>query len=208
MLHASSTARLALPPDRPVDDSAATVGDRPTLDANEFGSRIRARRVLPAPIHDVLAAWTTPSAWGSWMRLRSKCRATIAPRSGSAFRLEIAEGPTIHVITGEVIDISSEHLVLSWCHHERSETHSTITVVLRDNGSSATDVVFVHDHIANRREAAWLMRFWATALKRLDDHVSRANSRTTRRSDVALSVTSSVDASYRPLRPTTFARSA
>jgi hypothetical protein len=142
------------------------------------------------------------------MRLRSKCRATIAPCSGSAFRLEIAEGPAIHVITGDVIEIGSDHLVLSWCHHERSDTHSTIAVALRDMGTSATDVSFVHDRIASRREAAWLMRFWGTALERLDDYLSRATPRTKRRGDVALSVSSSIDASYRPLRPTTFARSA
>lgn len=172
MPHASSTVRQAPALDHRFSNRQPLPDRGPSLDANEHGSRIRAHRVLSASVDDVLTAWTSAPAWERWMRLRSKSRATIASCVGGAFRLEIAEGPAIHVITGEVTHLSGEQLALTWLHHDNSALSSRITVTVAET-EYGTEMLFVHDHLASRREAAWLMRFWPTALARFGDLVSR-----------------------------------
>ena len=46
-------------------------------------------------------------------------------------------------------------------------------------------MTFVHDHIASRREASWLMRFWSTAHQRLAEFVSNRPVLPMRRRDIA-----------------------
>ena len=180
MSQASSTARLLLLP----DDRRFVPDITPTLDADEHGSRIRARRVFAAAPEDVFMAWTNAAAWEVWMRLRSKSRATMAPCEGGAFRLEVAEGAHIHVITGDVTELGVERFSLTWCHHETSERSSLVSVTILESGHGSM-MTFVHDHIASRREASWLMRFWSTAHQRLAEFVSNRPVLPMRRRDIA-----------------------
>jgi uncharacterized protein YndB with AHSA1/START domain len=152
--------------DGPVLDCASLAGD--PLD---HALRIRARRVYSSTREELFAAWTRRAAWESWMRLRARSRATLAPYRGGAFRLELAEGPTIQVITGAVLAMrAGEFLSLSWVHRDQSDRASTIDVSLRDR-HGRTELTLVHRQIASRREAAWLMRLWATVLKRLESYL-------------------------------------
>src|SRR5215218_3970351 len=70
----------------------------PGQDAADPTLRIRAHRVYAASREELFASWTRRTAWDSWMRLRSRSRSTLSPFRGGAFRLELAEGPAIHVI--------------------------------------------------------------------------------------------------------------
>ena len=172
MPQTSSIARHALPPHSERNEEPFVPDGGPALDTTEHGSRIRARRRFSATAADVLAAWTSPPAWQRWLRLRWKCRAIIDPCEGGEFRLEVAEGPAIHVITGVVVALDAERLSLAWHHHDWSEHSSSILVTIHATERGA-GLLFVHDHIACRREASWLMRLWASALDRLDDYLSR-----------------------------------
>ena len=130
--------------------------------------RIRARRAFPVPRTRLFAAWTTRSAWESWLRLRARSRAVVTPYSGGAFRIELAEGPTIHVISGSAREIRVDELVsLTWIHHDANDYGSIVEVAF-DQRHSQSELHLVHHSIASRREAAWLMRLWAAALDRLE----------------------------------------
>jgi uncharacterized protein YndB with AHSA1/START domain len=123
----------------------------------------------------VFAAWTRRHGWESWLRLRARSRVILAPTQGGAFRLELAEGATIHVITGTISEFLAPNLLaLTWRHCDMSDSGSLIEVALRDL-HGATELTFVHSHIDRRREAAWLMRLWAMALNRLGDYLAEGS---------------------------------
>ena len=149
---------------------ASTQPDGPTLEYSNDPSelpRIRAYRVYSISREELFAAWTRRNALDLWLRLRSRSRVMLAPHTGGSFRLELAEGPTIHVITGAVIDIrAGEHLSLSWTHHEKSDHASVVQVSFRER-NRRSEILLLHAGIENRREAAWLMKLWSNALIRL-----------------------------------------
>jgi uncharacterized protein YndB with AHSA1/START domain len=166
----------------PRRSAAATATDHgPVLEHSPQGDetagqrlRIRATRHYAVPRDDVFAAWTSRTAWDSWMRLRARSRAAIAAYPGGAFRLELAEGPTIHVVTGVFVEFHApDHLRLVWLHHSSSDDASTIDVAIRSR-LDGTELTLTHLDIASRREAAWLMRLWSTVLRRLGDYVAVA----------------------------------
>lgn len=180
MPSASSEARLALSRPHVVDDGGTFVCAAPTLDTTPNGHRIRARRLYDAPAKAVFDAWTSRTAWQAWMRLRSRSRVTIAPYQGGTFRLEVAEGPTINVITGEVIEMRvPEFLSLSWSHHGGVGRTSTVDVFV-DNRDGRAELVLVHHQIESRRDASWSMRLWSTVLDRLDDYVAESEQHSNR----------------------------
>jgi uncharacterized protein YndB with AHSA1/START domain len=98
----------------------------------------------------------------------------FAREVGGSFRLELAAGPTIHVVTGCVIDLHpSDYLSLSWIHNGNSERPSILQVSFRERNRRG-EVQLVHRDIQNRREAAWLMNLWCNALTRLERYFSEA----------------------------------
>src|SRR6478735_7323982 len=85
--------------------------------------RIRARRVISASRNDLFAAWT------SRLALRTRSRAVVTAYWGGALRLELAEGPIIHVITGAAREIRVGELAsFTWIHHDTGDHWSTIDV--------------------------------------------------------------------------------
>ena len=139
--------------------------------------RVRARRFYVASAADVFAAWTNRMAWENWMRLRARSRAAIAPYAGGAFRLELAEGPTIHVVTGIFVEYRApDRLKLVWQHHNAADEPSTIDVAIGPR-LDGTELTFTHTDIGSRREAAWLMRLWTVVFRRLDDYLAGSSAR-------------------------------
>ena len=171
-----------------VSRPAALQEDGPVLDGPAHGSeagdstlRIRARRFFPVSREELFATWTRRTAWDVWMRLRARSRSTLAPYRGGEFRLELAEGPAIHVITGSITDIQApEHLTLSWRHENTNDPGSLVDVSFQRHQQFA-ELLLLHTHIASRREAAWLMRLWATVLARLETYLAEDVSPPTRR---------------------------
>jgi len=130
--------------------------------------RIRARRVFPVSRNELFAAWTTRAAWESWLRLRARSRAAVTASPGGGFRLELAEGPTIHVITGTSREIRVDEFVsFTWMHHDTNDFGSIVEITFAHRCDQA-ELRLLHHSIASRREAAWLMRLWAAALDHLD----------------------------------------
>ena len=161
-----------------VPPATHSLEDGPVLECIPSGTdladslRIRARRLYPVTCEDLFATWTRRTSWDSWMRLRARSRATLAPYRGGSFRLELAEGPTIHVITGSVTDIRPYDLLsLSWVHQNTADHGSTVDVSFRQR-HDRTELSLIHRGIANRREASWLMRLWSAALGRLGDYLT------------------------------------
>lgn len=147
--------------------------DGPTLEYSTNPDdllRIRARRNYGVSREDLFAAWTRRNALDLWLRLRSRSRVMFAHHVGGSFRLELADGPTIHVITGSVIDLRpSDYLSLAWVHHDKSDQPSIVQVSFRERNRRG-EIVLVHREIENRREAAWLMKLWSNALGRLGNY--------------------------------------
>jgi uncharacterized protein YndB with AHSA1/START domain len=142
---------------------------------------IRATRHYPVSREDLFATWTRRTAWDSWMRLRARSRATLAPYPGGAFRLELAEGPTIQVITGVVTDLRPhDFLSLHWVHHNTGDQGSVVDVSFLQR-RDGTELSLVHRGIGSRREASWLMRLWSAVLGRLGNYVSECAPVSTRR---------------------------
>ena len=156
---------------RPLDNGPVLECAPPGADPADQTLRIRARRLYPVSRQELFAAWTRRGAWDAWMRLRARSRSTLVPYRGGAFRLELAEGATIHVISGTIIDtLPPESLSLRWAHHGMTQEASTIDLTFRDC-ASRTELLVTHHKIGSRREAAWLMRLWATVLDRLARYV-------------------------------------
>lgn len=146
--------------------------DGPALrgDGTASSLRITARRLLPVRPDDLFALWTRRTAWDAWLRLRARSRAMMEPSRGGRFRLELAEGPTIHVITGVFEELRrAHHLVLTWVREGACTTPSRVDVQLEAR-QQLTALTLCHSQIASRREAAWLMRVWTSALGRLEIH--------------------------------------
>ena len=140
-------------------------------DASESPLRIRAFRVYPVSRDEIFNAWTRRSSWDYWMRLRSRSRVALAPYRGGDFRIELAEGPTIHVITGVIDEIRPpESVSFTWTHHNTPDHGSLIDVTFRQRPDGA-ELKLVHWAIGSRREAAWLMRLWSIALGRLGSYL-------------------------------------
>jgi uncharacterized protein YndB with AHSA1/START domain len=156
----------------PIDDGPLLERAPHESETAEQRLRIRARRAFPVLRNELFAAWTTRAAWESWFRLRARSRAIVTPYSGGAFRLELAEGPTIHVITGSTREIRIDEFVsFSWVHHDTSDYGSIVEIAF-DQRCNRSELRLTHHSIASRREAAWLMRLWAAALDRLDRYVA------------------------------------
>ena len=168
MPQSSSESTLAAP-------TPAAVEDGPTLEYSTIPGelpRIRARRTYGISREELFAAWTRRNALDLWLRLRSRSRVVLAPQVEGSFRLELAEGATIHVITGSVIEYRpSEYLSISWTRHEKSDRPSIVQVSFRERNRRG-EIVLVHRAIESRREAAWLMKLWANALTRLGTYLA------------------------------------
>ena len=206
----SSETRLAPSPSPARDDGPALECITAATDAGDQQLRIRARRLYPVSRDQVFAAWTRRAAWDSWLRLRARSRATLAPYRGGAFRLELAEGPTIHVISGAITELRApEFLSLAWVHHGKNDQCSMIELSTRDR-HGLTELTLVHGQIGSRREASWLMRLWSTALDRLGDYLAEgAEPAAARRGDCAATVVHATEPEMqRPRVRTTYARSA
>jgi len=190
--------------------------DGPVLECPPTGNeisdqllRIRATRHYPVSRDDLFAAWTRRTAWECWIRLRARSRATLAAYRGGVFRLELAEGPTIQVITGAVNDIRPhDFLSLNWVHHNTGDHGSVVDVTFRQRRDS-TELTLIHRDISSRREASWLMRLWSTALGRLESYVVECQTPTTRDlAEIASEVPQAREPEVRRARMGLFARSA
>ena len=165
--------------DGPILDCAPSTTS-PRLDTTDPTLCIRAHRVYPASREELFASWTRRTAWDSWMRLRSRSRSTLSPCRGGAFRLELAEGPAIHVITGVVHDIRPDELLsLGWVHQNTNDHGSTVDVTFQ-SAHDGTALTLVHRGITSRREASWLMRLWSAVLGRLETYVAGGVASSTR----------------------------
>lgn len=134
--------------------------------------RIRARRLYTASGDEVFAAWTSRMAWDSWMRLRARSRALVAGFPGGAFRLELAEGPTIHVVIGTFVEVHRpDRLKFTWQHQHAGDNGSTVDVMINTR-LDRTELTLIHTNIGSRREAAWLMRLWSRVLRRLSEYLA------------------------------------
>ena len=194
------------PTSRPLANGPVLECAPPGADPADQTLRIRARRLYPVSRQELFDAWTGCSAWDSWMRLRDRSRTTLAPYRGGAFRLELAEGATIHVISGTMIDIlPPESLSLSWAHHGMTQQASTIDLTFRDR-ASRTELLVAHGKIASRREAAWLMRLWATVLDRLASYVADGSTNAAGRDRAAPIAPSHAPELHRPGARTAFRR--
>jgi uncharacterized protein YndB with AHSA1/START domain len=167
---------------QPCSPTLPGFADGPVLECTKPGVepagrslRIRARRVYPVSRDELFSAWTRRSAWDAWMRLRARSRTSLSPQRGGAFRLELAEGATIHVISGTVHDVRpGELLSLSWVHHTDAEEPSVVDVAFRSR-QGMSELTIVHRSIASRREAAWLMRLWTAVLDRLSTYLDEGS---------------------------------
>ena len=194
------------PTSRPLDNGPVLECAPPGADPAEQTLRIRARRLYSVSQQQLFAAWTRRSSWDAWMRLRARSRTTMAPYRGGAFRLELADGATIHVISGMMIDIfPPESLSLSWAHHGMAQQASTIDLTFRDR-AGRTELLVMHGNIASRREAAWLMRLWATVLDRLASYVEEGSTHAARRNQAAALAQSREPELRRPGARTAFGR--
>jgi len=177
----SSEPSVVTPTSHIHDDGPVLEHAAPATEVANQLLRIRARRLYQASRDELFAAWIRRGAWDAWMRLRARSRTTLAPYAGGAFRLELADGPTIHVITGILTEVRPPELLsLGWVHHSAGGQGSTIDLSFRELGAW-TDFRLVHRSISSRREAAWLMRLWTAVLGRLGSYVAEGASGSDRR---------------------------
>ena len=206
-----SSETTPLPPKPHSLDDGPVLACAPGADAADPGHQllqIRARRFYPVSREELFATWIGQTGWDSWMRLRARSRSTLAPYRGGAFRLELGDGPTIHVITGDVSELRSpEFLSFSWLHESSSDHGSTLDVTFREhNGQS--ELILLHRSITSRREAAWLMRLWAAVLARLGAYLQEGSPTSHRVREIVRRIPLMAEPEARSAASSRFARSA
>ncbi len=128
------------------------------------------RRVIAAPPVNLFDAWTTPERLLSWFGPRGvRCtKAEVDLRVGGRYRLDnlLPDGKTL-VIGGEFLEIERPaRLVYTW----RTDPHAPVervTVRFEPRGVDRTEVIVVHEHIADALAREGHDAGWVGCLERL-----------------------------------------
>ncbi|HWU89173.1 MAG TPA: SRPBCC domain-containing protein [Kofleriaceae bacterium] len=126
---------------------------------------LEVRRLIPARPERLFEAWTTPAQLEAWWGPRGvRCtRAEIDPRVGGGYRIgnELPDGRVVH-IAGEFLVFEPPHrLVYTW--RLEGADPERVTVRFEPRGA-ATEVVVVHERIADPRARAEHERGWEGCL--------------------------------------------
>jgi uncharacterized protein YndB with AHSA1/START domain len=109
-------------------------------------------RVLPARPGVVFDEWLDPEALREWMcpRPARVVGVEIDPTVGGALRLDIDDGGSRSVVTGEFLALDRpRRLVFTWRDSNWAETDpdSVVTVLLEPHGNDATEMRILHESL-------------------------------------------------------------
>jgi uncharacterized protein YndB with AHSA1/START domain len=132
---------------------------------------IRIRRVLPADIARVFAAWSSGAAMSKWF----VCDSTLEPtatadfRVGGKYRVEMRQGDrVVGLASGEYREIKPPHrLVFTWTSEGRiGVRNSLVTIELKRVGLH-TELFLVHDLSLDSPEGQAHAEGWEGCLRNL-----------------------------------------
>lgn len=128
------------------------------------------RRVIPAPPTRLFEAWTTPEQLCAWWGPRGvRCtHAEVDARIGGRYRLdnELPDGRVVSIVGEFLVVDPPQRLVYTWKLEPGSSTTERVTVRFLPHGSE-TEVVIVHERIADERTRDEHAAGWNGCLERL-----------------------------------------
>ncbi len=129
------------------------------------------RRTIAASRERLFEAWTTPAQLRSWWGPRGvRCtEAEVDARAGGRYRLANAlPGGEVVVIEGEFLEVEPpSKLVYTWRIDPRAAPER-VTVRFEGRGA-ATEVIVVHERIADEAAARSHEEGWIGCLERLEE---------------------------------------
>jgi uncharacterized protein YndB with AHSA1/START domain len=137
---------------------------------------LRLVRVLPAPPEEVFDAWTEPESLARWMCPGSVLRSIVEadPRPGGRFRI-VMKGPDgDHEHHGEYLVVDRpRRLAFTWISAATGGRSTTVSVELRPEAPSRTELTLVHEGLADEDAAAKHRSGWSDILVKLEGEVER-----------------------------------
>lgn len=142
------------------------------------GLRLEVRRVVRASPERLWAAWTTPSQLVAWWGPRGvRCiAAELDARVGGRYCIdhETPDGGSIR-IEGEMVVVSPPvELVYTWLVTPGPREPELVTVRFESRDATTTEVIVVHERIAEARARDGHAAGWDGCLDGLESYIVRA----------------------------------
>jgi uncharacterized protein YndB with AHSA1/START domain len=136
---------------------------------------VHIRRVLPADIRRVFAAWSSATAMSRWFACDSTWQATATSdfQVGGRYRVEMRHGDrVVGIVYGEYKEIQPPHrLVFTWTSEGRiGVRNSLVTIELKRIGAH-TELSLVHDLAPESPEGRAHAEGWEGCLSNLERYV-------------------------------------
>jgi glutathione S-transferase len=137
---------------------------------------LEVRRVIAAPPDRLFDAWTTPSQLVVWWGPRGvRCTdAAVDLRVGGKYHIknELPDGRVV-VIRGTFLQVERpQRLVYTWLVEPGGDEPEQVTVCFEARGA-ATEVVVIHERIADTPTRDGHEAGWVGCLEKLDEHAAR-----------------------------------
>jgi uncharacterized protein YndB with AHSA1/START domain len=131
------------------------------------------RRVLPAPIEEVFAAWIDAEGMRDWFSPIGSASMTADCRPGGRFRLVMSDESQSIEHTGEYRVVDPPNLlVFTWRSQFTGGRDTLVTVRLKPAGADSTELELTHE-LLPMDEVQPHTGGWETILERLQVYVQR-----------------------------------
>jgi uncharacterized protein YndB with AHSA1/START domain len=144
--------------------------------ATDAPTSLRIRRVYPAPVAAVYAAWADPQQMKHWMAPSDAFGSTDVTadlRVGGRYRIVMrAPDGEIHAVSGVFREIQPERrIVFTWAWQSTPERESLVTVEFRPAGDG-TELLLTHDRFFDSQARDRHQQGWTGCLGRLERYLS------------------------------------
>jgi uncharacterized protein YndB with AHSA1/START domain len=130
-------------------------------------SSLVVRRIIPASPDRLFEAWTTPAQFQAWWGPRGvRClSAEIDARVGGRYRVanQLPGGEVLWIVGEFLVVEPGQRLVFTWRLEPGNALAEQVTVRFEPRGSS-TEVIIVHERIANEHARAEHEQGWEGCL--------------------------------------------
>ena len=140
-------------------------------------TRLELRRIYPASVEAVYAAWADPEQMSRWMAPSDAfgpTQATLDVRVGGRYRIVMRDPEgNLHTVSGVYREVvPNRKLVYTWAWESTPERESVVSVELRrvDQG---TELLLTHDRFADTEARDKHAQGWIGCLDRLGRFVSQ-----------------------------------
>jgi uncharacterized protein YndB with AHSA1/START domain len=138
---------------------------------------VRITRRIAATPEEIYDAWTDQKSVSEWMVgiPGGSARATLDPRVGGRFHIDMIDGATTYPHEGEYLRLERPRLIeFTWISGATNRQRSVVRVELHPITNDQTELTLTHTLLPTDRAAQDHRAGWSNALDRLAEVVSGA----------------------------------